>query len=126
MNVPRRFVVPLLLSLATLFLPLVSQGAPKKKSSPSPKYTVTGRITGLAPQHHARVTATGGNHPAHTATTHQDGVYTLRSMVAGSYTVRPSRTGYTFSPTFRTVAVTNSDRSGIDFVAHPQPVKKKR
>ena len=44
-----------------------------------------------------------------------DGRYTLRGLPAGIYTITPSKSGYTFSPTSRTVSVP-PDATGVDFV----------
>lgn len=125
MSAQRFLLVPVVINLAILLLPVVSQSAAKKAPPPA-KYTVTGTITGLAPSHHAQVKTSSNNHPPRTATTQTEGIYTLRNVVPGSYTVRPSRAGYAFSPTFRTVAVTTADRDGIDFVARPLPARKNR
>ena len=122
MNAMRWFAVPVIVSFAALLTLPAAHGA-SKKTPPPPKYTISGHITDLASSHHARVAATANNKPARTATTQADGSYTLRNVAPGSYSIRPTRSGYTFSPSFRTIAVTTVDRVDIDFVAHPLPKK---
>jgi hypothetical protein len=124
MHFHRWFLVPVLLGSLALATPAAAQS--QKKASPAPKYTISGSITGLGPSHRARVVATSSNHPQRGAYTRDDGGYTLQSVYAGSYTVRPTHAGYRFTPTFRTVAVTTADRVDINFVAHPLPVKGQR
>ena len=122
MNAMRWIAVPVIISFAALFALPAARGA-SKKTPPPPRYTISGHIAGLASSHHARVAATANNKPTRTATTQAEGSYTLRNVAPGSYSIRPTRSGYTFSPSFRTVAVTTADRVDIDFVAHPLPKK---
>ncbi|MFB3777355.1 MAG: carboxypeptidase-like regulatory domain-containing protein [Bryobacteraceae bacterium] len=123
MRLHHYFLVPVLLgSLALVTL----TAAQKKKVSPPPKYTISGTITGLGANHRARVVATSSNHPQRGAYTREDGSYTLQSVYAGSYSVRPTHAGYRFTPSFHTVAVTTADRVEINFVATPLPTKSKR
>lgn len=83
-------------------------------------YTVSGHISGLG-THHALVRMTRPRVPGHTASTHEDGSFTLRTVAPGTYTIRPSHASFTFSPTFRTVAVTSHDVDGVHFTAHAKP-----
>jgi len=48
-------------------------------------------------------------------TTDSSGRYTLSGLAAGSYTVTPIASGYSFAPASTTLTLT-SDRSGVDFV----------
>lgn len=87
---------------------------------------ITGRITlnaiGLA-----NVSVSAG--AAGTAVTNALGNYTLSKVPAGSYTVTPTLAGYTFTPTIRTVTLSNSTNppapavygvaSNINFTATP-------
>ena len=56
----------------------------------------------------------------HTATTDSNGNYTIIGLVAGTYTVTPSKGGYTFSPTARSVTVP-PDATGQDFTGTLTP-----
>jgi hypothetical protein len=101
-------------------------GAPQSpKKSASPLYTISGQITGMAPGRRATIVATSYGHPRHSATSRSDGGYTLRALVPSTYTIRPSHALYTFSPSFRTVAVTGHDVTDGDFVAHEKPKKQR-
>jgi hypothetical protein len=51
-----------------------------------------------------------------TVTTDAGGNYLVTDLVAGSYTVRPTSTGYQFTPTSRTVTV-GPDRPAVNFTA---------
>jgi hypothetical protein len=53
----------------------------------------------------------------HTTTTGSDGRYTLSGLAAGTYTLTPSKSGYTFSPPSRAVTVP-PDATGVDFVGY--------
>jgi hypothetical protein len=50
-----------------------------------------------------------------TTTTDASGNYTLAGLANGSYTVTPSRAGYTFTPASRNVAISGSNRTGQNF-----------
>jgi hypothetical protein len=45
------------------------------------------------------------------------GAYTIPGLTNGSYTVTPSLSGYTFSPTSRNETISGSSISGVDFTA---------
>jgi hypothetical protein len=107
--------------LSTAFLPTLT--AKPKPKRPVVHYIMEGQIDGLEANHHATIRITGKE--PHTASTKNDGTFTIRSVEPGSYTVRPQRTGYRFSPTFRTVAVRDHNVGGISFTAHRLPPKKR-
>ena len=50
-----------------------------------------------------------------TTTTDSQGRYTFTGVADGNYTVTPSLTGYTFTPTSRNVTVSGADVTGIGF-----------
>ena len=50
--------------------------------------------------------------------TQSDGTYQISGLVPGSYTLMPSKPGYTFSPPSRAVTVP-PDATGVDFAAMP-------
>jgi hypothetical protein len=87
------------------------------------KFTISGTIAGLGPNHHATVRTSGK--AVRTATTRDDGSYTLQNMERGSYTVRPSHLNYHFNPSFHTAAVTTQDLTSVDFTASPNASQPK-
>ena len=110
---------------ATLFFVAgTAQSSTKKKTGPPPKYEIAGNITGMDAPHRARVVATSSGKPSRSATMTADGTFTLRTVSPGSYTVRPSHSLYSFSPSFHTVAVTNHDVTGLGFKAMKVPSRK--
>jgi len=56
------------------------------------------------------------------AITDASGNYTFTGLDNGSYTVTPSRTGFTFSPTDNTQPVSGADITAVNFAATPVPV----
>lgn len=111
-----------LAALLLLALPPALNAKPKPKP-PVVRYVIEGEISGLEGNHHAAIRVTGTEQRS--ASTRNDGTFTVRSVRPGSYTVRPQRTGYRFSPTFHTVAVHNHDVGGITFTAHRLPPRKR-
>ena len=79
---------------------------------PEPTYSVSGRVTDATGNPIPSVTISDG--AGHTATTDSNGDYTLSGLAAGTYTITPSKSGYTFSPPSRTVSVP-PDATGKDF-----------
>jgi len=77
--------------------------------------TVEHSISGNAGIAFATVSLTG----AATATTTADasGSYSFAGLADGSYTVTPSTTDRSFTPTSRAVTVSGADVTGVDFVA---------
>jgi arylsulfatase A-like enzyme len=53
----------------------------------------------------------------HSAVSDSSGNYTINDLTAGSYTVKPIYNGYTFSPSERSVTVTDTDISAVDFIS---------
>lgn len=64
-------------------------------------YTLSGSVTESG-NGVPGVTVTAGNN---SATTQNDGTYTITGLTTGVYTVTPSKAGYSFSPVSRTVSV---------------------
>ncbi len=76
-------------------------------------YSISGTIT-LAGAGLTGVTVTAGSGSATTSAT---GAYTISGLAAGSYTVTPSRSGYTFSPVSTSATVSSANVTGINFTA---------
>ncbi len=82
------------------------------------KYTISGTVTGDILKD---VTMTLSGDASGTTTTNDSGNYSFSNIVNGSYTVTPSATGYTFSPTSRAVAVSDGNATADNFVATAKP-----
>lgn len=77
-------------------------------------YSISGRITNASGIGIADVTITAGT--LRSTMTDANGAFTLSGLPAGSYTLTPSRAGYTFTPPSRTIGVPPGV-GGISFVA---------
>ena len=77
------------------------------------EFTVSGRIATSAGISISGVIVTldGGT----TATSNSAGYYTLYNVADGDHTVVPTKTGYIFTPTQKTVTVTGANASGQNF-----------
>lgn len=54
-----------------------------------------------------------------TATTGSGGGYTLVGLANGTYTVSPTKSGFVFTPTSRSVTINNANVTGINFTGAP-------
>ena len=74
-------------------------------------YSISGRVSDGSSNGIADVSLSDGT--GHTALTNSSGNYTLSGLAAGTHTITPSKSGYTFLPASRTVTVppsaTNQD-----------------
>jgi hypothetical protein len=75
-------------------------------------YSISGRVTDGSSNGISGVSVSDG--AGHTATTDSSGNYTLSGLSGGTYTITPSKSGYTFSPASRAVTVP-PDSTGQDF-----------
>ena len=75
-------------------------------------YSISGTITTSAGTGIGGVTVSTGSA---TATTNSSGAYTLGGLSNGTYTLTPSLSGYTFSPTSRSATVNGANVAGQDF-----------
>ncbi len=76
---------------------------------------ISGALTPLASVAGAKVAISGA--ASASATVDANGRYAFPGLAAGSYTVTPSKPGFTFTPASRAVTVADADVGGIDFVA---------
>ena len=81
-------------------------------------YSISGTITG-AGGNAATVSLTGAS--TATTTTDASGNYAFSGLVNGSYTVTPSKSGFTFSPTSQSVTVSNVSVAGVNFSSAALP-----
>jgi len=82
------------------------------KDAPPNTYSISGTISGdIKSGVSVAVDAT------HSATTDASGNYTISGLVDGAYTVTPTLTGYTFTPSTANATVTGADVTGINFTS---------
>jgi len=83
-------------------------------SAGSSTYTLSGTVSGSIA---SGVTLTLAGTRAATATTGSAGTYTFTGLAAGAYTVTPTLSGYTFSPSSSAITISNANASGVDFIS---------
>ena len=80
-----------------------------------PTFTLSGTITPAASGAGAVVSVTGPS--TATATADANGNFTVSGLVNGTYTVTPSRPGFTMSPASRQVTVNGANVTGVTYTA---------
>jgi hypothetical protein len=80
----------------------------------SSQHTISGNVFGDV---QAGVTITLSGDSSATTTTGAEGGYGFPGLENGSYTVTPSLSGYSFTPTSENVTVSGADETGVDFTA---------
>jgi hypothetical protein len=80
-------------------------------------FSISGTISGAGGAS-AQLTLSGA--ASGTTTADAGGNYTFGSLANGSYTVTPSKAGFTFSPTSTNVTISGSNRSSINFTSTAQ------
>jgi Domain of unknown function (DUF1929)/Bacterial Ig domain/Carboxypeptidase regulatory-like domain/Kelch motif len=88
-----------------------------------PTFAVSGAITPTNNGSNVTVTLTsiGGGGTNATATADTSGNYSFPSVLNGTYTLTPTKTGFTFSPASQSVTVNNGPVSNVTFAATPIP-----
>jgi fibronectin type 3 domain-containing protein len=77
-------------------------------------YSISGTVSGATA---SGVTMTLAGAGTGTQTTDASGNYTFSGLVNGAYTVTPSKSGYTFSPSSLAVTVSGANQTGKNFTA---------
>ncbi len=117
---PLRTAAPLV-QLAIVALALSCSVTPEAATpdpGPGPDASrITGTIADAAGTGTPGVTVTLAGASLATATTDQGGRYAFLGLPDGPFQVTPARTGYTFSPSSRTVTVQGSEAAAQDFTA---------
>jgi len=112
------------LVLAAIILPAVFlwgcsglvSGKTAASTTPLQTYSISGLITPAAGGSGAAVTLTGAG--SGSATADASGAFTFSGLSNGTYTLTPSRAGYTFSPTSQSVMVNGANvTTGANFTA---------
>ena len=84
-------------------------------------YSISGTVAlGGSPLQGVTVTLSGTS--SATTTTYGDGSYTFGGLANGSYTVTPSKAGYTFNPASIAVKFTGTNSTGNNFTATASPI----
>ncbi len=99
--------------VANYALLYISGGTP-----PENTYSISGQVTLSGSGLSGVVVATNDDD---TATTDGNGNYTISGLVDGNYTITPSKTGYTFSPTSTSVTISGANQTGKNFTATAVP-----
>ena len=79
-------------------------------------YSISGQVTSSGSGLSGVTMTLSDTHSAIT-TTDAGGNYTFANLVSGSYTVTPSRTGYSFSPADNSLTLSGANISAVDFTA---------
>ena len=77
-------------------------------------YSISGTVSGAVA---SGVTMTLSGAKTGTTTTASGGTYTFSGLANGSYTVTPSLSGYTFSPTSTAVTIASANKTGVNFTS---------
>jgi hypothetical protein len=102
--------------LAAALLPLIgADKAPTK--GPPPGFDVSGSISGMQPANRARMSASAAGKTTRFTPMAANGTFVLQNVPPGTWVVKPSHALYIFSPTTRTVVVTDHVITGLDFKA---------
>ena len=112
-HILRIFRSIIVLSIITLFVGCGGGGG-GTASSESTSFSISGTVGGAVS---SGVTVTLSGTSSATTTTDSSGNYTFSSLSNGTYTVTPTLTGYTFSPTSSTKTVSGASITAINFVA---------
>ena len=83
-------------------------------SATAPTFSISGTISGTGGN--AATVALSGTATA-TTTANSSGVFTFSSVVNGTYTVNPSKTGFAFSPVNQSVTVSGANVTGVNFTS---------
>ncbi len=77
-------------------------------------YSISGTVSGDTA---SGVTMTLSSDASATTTTNSSGNYTFSGLADGSYRVTPSKSGYTFSPSYHSVTISGASQTGKGFTA---------
>jgi len=97
-------------------------GSGSDPGSPAPTYNISGTISPAAQASGATLTLSGAS--SGTTTADNSGNFTFKNLAAGSYTITPSKTGFTFSPAKLDATVSNADVTGMNFETDPAKLWK--
>jgi hypothetical protein len=96
-----------------------NQTVPAFTATPIPTWSISGTVSPSSTGSGTLLTLSGA--PGGTTTADSLGNYVFTGIQNGSYTVTPSKSGYTFTPTNWPVNVSGGDVSAINFTAQAAP-----
>lgn len=105
----------------TVTVPPDSSGNDFQGSTSGPSYSISGQVADGDGNPLGLVTVTEGGGVS--ATSDGNGDYSLTTLVAGTYTFTPTKTGFTFAPGSRSAGLP-PDQSGKDFTATGTPISQ--
>jgi hypothetical protein len=82
-------------------------------------YTISGSITPSTDGAGSTLTLSGTS--TATVTADSAGNYSFTGLISGTYTVRPSKSGFTFDPINQLVTLSSADQPGVNFTIQPVP-----
>ena len=85
--------------------------------APVPTFSVSGTVSPAASGSGATLTLSGG--ASATIVADASGNYSFSTLLNGSYTVTPSKAGFTFTPASLPVTVSGANVSAVNFTAQP-------
>ena len=91
----------------------IVSGQNTKAQEPLQTYSISGVITPAAGGNGATVVLSGA--ASATTSANSSGSFTFTGLSNGAYTITPSHTGYTFSPTSQSATVNSADVTGVNF-----------
>ncbi len=115
----RTYSLAVFCALASVFLILYGCGDDDNGGGGPPiaaPYSISGKVT-LTGSGLTGVTMALSGASSATTTTDNVGNYTFTGLDNGSYTVTPSKTGYTFNPTFSPQTVSGANITAVNFIA---------
>ena len=83
-------------------------------STAVPTYSISGTVSGAIASG-VTINLTGAKTAS--TTTAGDGTYTISGLANGSYTVTPSLSGYSFTPSSTAVTISSANQTGINFTS---------
>ena len=93
-------------------------GSTQATNPPQQTYKISGTITPAAGGSGATVTLSGAS--TGTQTADSSGNYAFAGLAPGNYAITPSEAGFNFSPTSRSVTLSNAEVTGVNFTATAQ------
>ncbi len=85
----------------------------------NPTWSAAGTISPAAAGNGATLTLSGT--ASATVIADSSGNYSFSGLSDGSYSIKPSKAGYTFSPVSQSFIVNGANQSALDFTAQPEP-----